>query len=251
MIGKPKADTPYPGIEVTKSLNSETKSLATGEVKEAIAAIFDMDGTLIDNNKYHFEAFRKLFEAHHFPELTEKVFDQELSGRPGIAGLKSVLGNTLSDEELKALYTEKNDNYKKAYAPFIKPINGLELFLADLRCNGIKTALASSATPANVEFILSHLNIRQFFDAVIDSSRLSKGKPDPEIFLTAAVDLGMQAQDCVVFEDSIAGVQAANNAKMKVIAITTTHHAGELKPVNLVIDDYTVLNASGLTMLFN
>lgn len=216
-----------------------------------IAAIFDMDGTLIDNNKYHFAAFRQLFESHGFPKLTEQLFDEKLSGVPGVAGLKSVLGEDIGDEDVKALYIEKNENYKKAYAPFIKPVNGLERFLQELKDSGVKMALASSATPANVEFILSHLNIRQYFDSILDSSRLSKGKPDPEIFLKAAQDLNVPAEDCVVFEDSISGVKAANNAKMKVVAITTTHHSGELKPVDLVIDDYADLTTAKLTALFN
>ena len=216
-----------------------------------IAAIFDMDGTLIDNNIFHFEAFRELFKMHGFAELTPALYYEKLSGVPGLEGLKNLLGSRVSDDQLKVLFAEKTENYKRAYAPYIKPINGVEEFLKELKQKGIGTALATSASTGNVDFVFSHLNLRHYFDVIIDNSRLTKGKPDPEIFFNAARDLNTDAKNCVVFEDSISGVMAANNAGMKVIALTTTHHAGELKPVDMLINDYANISADKITALFN
>jgi beta-phosphoglucomutase family hydrolase len=215
------------------------------------AAIFDMDGTLIDNNVYHFKAYQQLFAAHGLPQLSQQTFNENLSGVPGLMGLHHILDGQFNDEQLKAMFEEKNDNYKKIYAPYIKSITGLERFLAELKQAGVSMAVATSASHGNVDFVFGHLNIRQYFDAIVDNTGLTRGKPDPEIFLKAATALNMQPADCVVFEDSISGVKAANSAGMKVVAITTTHKGGELKPVNILIDDYTGIDLNKLAALFD
>ncbi|NCD71535.1 HAD family hydrolase [Mucilaginibacter agri] len=216
-----------------------------------LAAIFDMDGTLIDNNAYHFLAYQQLFKTHRLPELSQQTFNEQLSGVPGLTGLHHLLDGRFKEDEVKAMFEEKNENYKKVYAPYIKPINGLERFLAELKDAGVKMAVATSASHGNVDFVFGHLNIRQYFDAIVDNTGLTHGKPDPEIFLKAAAQLNMEPANCVVFEDSISGVKAANSAGMKVVAITTTHKAGELKPVNLLINDYADIDINKLTALFD
>jgi beta-phosphoglucomutase family hydrolase len=215
------------------------------------AAIFDMDGTLIDNNVYHFKAYQQLFASHGLPQLSQQTFNEYLSGVPGLMGLHKILNGQFNDEQLKAMFEEKNDNYKTIYEPFIKPITGLVRFLAELKQAGVSMAVATSASHGNVDFVFGHLNIRQYFDAIVDNTGLTRGKPDPEIFLKAAKVLNMQPADCVVFEDSISGVKAANSAGMKVVAITTTHKGGELKPVNILIDDYTNIDLNKLAALFD
>jgi len=107
-----------------------------------------------------------------------------------------------------------------------------------LKSAGIKMAIASSATVEDIEFVLNKIPIRDDFEAIIDGSRVSKGKPNPQIFLKAAADLQARPEDCVVFEDSLAGIKAANAAGMKVVGITTGHKAEQLQPSSLVIDDY-------------
>jgi beta-phosphoglucomutase len=215
------------------------------------AAIFDMDGTLIDNNVYHFKAYQQLFASHGLPQLSQQTFNEYLSGVPGLMGLHKILNGQFNDEQLKAMFEEKNDNYKTIYEPFIKPITGLVRFLAELKQAGVSMAVATSASHGNVDFVFGHLNIRQYFDAIVDNTGLTHGKPDPEIFLKAAKVLNMQPAECVVFEDSISGVKAANSAGMKVVAITTTHKGGELKPVNILIDDYTNIDLNKLAALFD
>ena len=112
-------------------------------------------------------------------------------------------------------------------------------------------AIASSATVGDIDFILNKIPIRQDFEVIIDGSRVSKGKPNPQIFLKAAEELKARPEDCVVFEDSIAGIKAGNAAGMKVIGITTGHTAAQLQPSSLVIDDYSTLTVQKLAALFD
>ena len=215
-----------------------------------IAAIFDMDGTLIDNNPYHFKSWQVLFRRHGKPELSKETFNKEMSGVPAMVTLRKYFGNEYDEDGLKQLFKEKDEIYHHEYAPHIKPINGLEHFLKQLKANGIKTAVASSASTVNVEFAFSRLSIRPYFDAMIDATGITKPKPEPQIFLKAAEALRIEPVDCVVFEDSVSGVKAANAAGMKVVAITTTHKAGELKPVDMAIADYTQITVTQLLQLF-
>ncbi len=213
-------------------------------------AIFDMDGTLVDNTPYHFKSWQHLFKKYNMGELSVDTYKKQISGVPIIETLRQLFGDKYDEDGLKKLLDEKEAYYREIYAPFLRPINGLENFLTELKDAGIKMAMASSATMGDIDFILDRIPIRQDFDAIIDGSRVSKGKPDPQIFLKAAADLHANPADCVVFEDSLAGIKAANAAGMKVVGITTAHPAADLQPSNLVIDDYTTLTVQKLAALF-
>lgn len=213
------------------------------------AAIFDMDGTLVDNNQYHFLAWKDLFEKYNKPEVTPELFNQKLSGVPGMPIMREFFSE-LTEDKMQELFDEKSRNYREAFAPFAKPINGLERLLSELKDSGVKLAVATSAAVVNIDYMMSLLPIRPYFDVIIDGPRVSKPKPHPQIFLKAALDLGINPENCVVFEDSLSGVKAANAAGMKVVGITTTHTAQELHPVDLVIADYTELTAQKLAALF-
>ena len=107
-------------------------------------------------------------------------------------------------------------------------------------------AIATSGILVNIDFMFDHVPISHFFEQVINSTHIQNGKPDPEIFITTAQKLHVHPENCVVFEDSIAGVEAANAAGMKVVALTTTHTLEELHDADLVIDDYTQISYSKL-----
>ena len=218
--------------------------------KRLFAAIFDMDGTLIDNTPYHFKSWQMLFKKYGKGKLTKEKYYSDISGVPVMQTIKDVFGNDHDEAGLKALLNEKEEFYRKSYAPYVAPVKGLVEFLAGLKTAGIKMAMASSATVADINFILEHVPVRQDFDAIVDSSMSPKPKPNPDIFLKAAEMLKARPEDCIVFEDSLAGVKAGNAAGMKVVAITTGHKASELHPVAMVIDDYTSLNSEKLAGLF-
>jgi beta-phosphoglucomutase len=213
------------------------------------AAIFDMDGTMVDNTPYHFKTWQTLYKKYGIGDLSEETYKTEISGVPIMDTVRSLFPDA-DEETLKSLVREKEQLYQEIYTPFIAPINGLENLLTELKDGGVKLAMASSASWDDIDFVLSHVKVRQYFDVIIDGNRVSKGKPNPQIFLKAAADLHMRPEDCIVFEDSMAGIKAGNAAGMKVIGITTAHPADKLKPTNLTINDYTELSLQKLQALF-
>lgn len=214
------------------------------------AVIFDMDGTLIDNTPYHFKSWQGLYKKYRKGELKKETYYTQISGVPVMETIRRVFGDGRDEAELKQLLTEKEEFYREIYASFVAPVNGLENFLTELKNTGVKMAMASSATVEDIDFILNRIPIRDDFDAIVNSSMVSKPKPDPQIFLKAAERLKMQPENCIVFEDSLAGIKAGNSAGMKVVGITTGHTANELQPVNLVINDYSELSVQKLAALF-
>lgn len=214
------------------------------------AAIFDMDGTLVDNNPYHFKAWKQLFEQYNRVEVTTDLFNEKISGVPGMVTMRNFFGDDYDEEQMKAMFQEKTVRYRDIYLPNMTPINGLERLLQELKNAGVKLAVASSATISNIDFVLNNLSLKSMFDTIVDGPRVSKPKPNPQIFLKAADDLGVKPEHCIVFEDSLSGIKAANAAGMKVVGITTSHTADELHPVDMVINDYADVNEHWLAALF-
>ena len=214
------------------------------------AALFDMDGTLIDNTPYHFKSWQALYKKYGKGELSKETYYKEISGVPVTETIRRVFGEGRDEAQLKALLNEKEEYYREIYAPYLAPINGLENFLTELRNAGIKMAMGTSATVADIDFVLNKIPIRDDFEVIVNAGMVTKPKPDPQVYLKAAQGLNMPPEKCVVFEDSLAGIKSANNAGMKVVGITTGHTAAELHPVNLVINDYSELTVKKIAALF-
>jgi beta-phosphoglucomutase len=213
------------------------------------AAIFDMDGTMVNNTPYHLRSWQALFKKYKLGELSAQTYYTEISGVPIIETLKGLFPDA-DESRLNKLLKEKEDLYKELYGPYVAPVNGLENFLSELKDTGVKLAMASSATVDDINFILDHVPVREYFEVIIDGNRVSKPKPNPQIFLKAAADLGIEPADCVVFEDSLAGIKAANAAGMKVVGVTTSHPPEKLQPSNLTVTDFTELDPQKLEALF-
>jgi len=191
-----------------------------------------------------------LFKKYGKGDLSKHEYYTNISGVPVMETIERVFGTGRDEAELTELLNEKENFYRETYAPFLAPINGLENFLTGLKNAGVKMAMATSATVQDIDFILNKIPIRDDFDAIVNSTMVSKPKPNPQIFLKAAEKLNSNPADCVVFEDSLAGIKAANSAGMKVVAITTGHTAAELHPVDLAINDYSELTVQKLAALF-
>ncbi|WNS44300.1 beta-phosphoglucomutase [Paenibacillus sp. MMS20-IR301] len=183
-------------------------------------AIFDLDGVIVDTAKYHYLAWRALAAELGF-EFTE-AHNERLKGVSRMRSLDILLeigGREFSDEEKHAMAEKKN----RLYVEYISRLDQSELlpgvkdYLHRLRGRGVAIALGSASK--NAEFILDKLNIAGLFDAVIDGNKVSRAKPDPEVFLAAGAALGLQPQDCIVFEDAEAGVAAGKAAGMPVVGI--------------------------------
>lgn len=203
------------------------------------AVIFDMDGTLVDNSPYHREAWEIFCEKYGLIKYTEL---NNLFGQTNDYILPYFFEKELTDQEIIKYAKEKEAIYRDIYASEIKPIDGLIELLNQLRNEKLKLAVATSANKDNVDFVLSNINAREYFDCVVDESFVSNGKPDPEIFLVCAKKLKVNPSECIVFEDSIYGVEAATNAGMRVIGLDTTVDKNLLYKAYFVISDYTQIS---------
>ncbi len=202
-----------------------------------VAVIFDLDGTLVDNNPYHLKAWQEFYKLRN-RTLTEKEYKQNFNGKTNTDVLAYVFNQPLSPQQIEDYTNEKEALYRKIYKPFIKPVKGLLNFLQQLNTAGIPMAIATSGIKVNIDYLFELVPIEHFFKDVIYSKDVKKGKPDPEIYLLTAKRLNIHPSNCVAFEDSIAGIQSAKAAGMKVIAITTTHTPEELKIPDKFIADY-------------
>jgi beta-phosphoglucomutase len=196
-------------------------------------AIFDLDGVIVDTAKYHYLAWKRLADELGF-DFTEKD-NERLKGVSRVRSLEILLeiGRISASDEEKYIMASKKNNW---YVEYIKKMDETEIFkgakeyLLKLRNAGVKVALGSASK--NAPMILDNLKIIDLFDAIIDGNKVSKAKPDPEVFLLGAKELQLDASECVVFEDAEAGVEAAQNAGMRVVGIGNTKI---LKEADMVI----------------
>jgi beta-phosphoglucomutase family hydrolase len=217
-------------------------------VRACGAFIFDMDGTLVDNMSFHERTWLELLAAQGVP-VTADEFHRRASGRTNPDILREFLGDRLAEHEVEEWTERKEALYREAYRPHLQAIAGLHGFLESARSLGIPLAVATSGTRGNVEFVLDGLRIGPLFATVVTGEEVMRGKPDPEMFLTAAQRLGVEPASCLVFEDSRAGVEAAIRAGMRVVVLATTPGIGELEGragVVQVVEDYSELDARAL-----
>ena len=212
------------------------------------AVIFDLDKTLIDNNAYHIKAFQAFYDKIGKP-FTVEEYKQHINGRVNREIFDYVFNTTLSPEQSEAYTNEKEALYRELYAEHIKPIDGLINFLEELEKAKIPKAIATSGIIPNINFMFEHVPIKNYFYSVIDSTQIAQGKPHPEIFLKAAISVNAVPSECIAFEDSVAGIRSAKAAGMKVVVLTTTHTAEEVKEADLVIKDYTEISLTKLREL--
>ncbi len=217
-----------------------------------IAVIFDMDGVIVDNHRYHLNAWLSFFEKYHI-SMSEQDYKQKINGRTMQEILPGLLKKELSPDEIHQYAEEKEILYRDLYRKDIRPTPGLFSFLEMLRQHQIPYAVATSAPPANVKFTLEHIDLISRFPVIVDATMVSKGKPNPEVYLTAAQKLDRAPERCVVFEDAILGIQAGKNAGAKVVGVATTHPRQELEAedTDLVIDNFENLTLHKLTDLFD
>jgi beta-phosphoglucomutase len=213
------------------------------------ACIFDLDGVIVDTAKYHFVAWRNL--AHSLGiNFTEK-HNEELKGVGRMESLDFILkldGQSFSKNELLKLTAAKNMNYLSLIEELDQSeiLPGVLVFLEELKNNNIKIGLGSSSK--NAEMILQKLGISNYFEVIIDGTKTTKTKPDPQVFQFGAASFDINPSDIVVFEDAIKGVTAAINGGFKVIGIGDED---ELDLADTVIPGFEKFNLTSLINLYS
>jgi beta-phosphoglucomutase len=210
------------------------------------AFIFDMDGTLVDNMDVHIQIWLRLL-AEQGVRLTKDEFYHQSAGKTNIEILCEYLG--MDAGEAAVFADRKEAIYREEYGDSLKAVDGVYDFLAGARRLNIPLAVATSAPPANVDFILKNLQLESYFGAVVNGAQVQNGKPHPEMFLTAARLLGVRPADCLVFEDAPMGIEAAHRAGMKTVVITPTLGPGDLPGVEPYLrsaSDFTGLDPADL-----
>ncbi len=209
-----------------------------------VAFIFDMDGVIVDSNPFH-KISLKQFCRKYGHDLTEEQLREKIYGRTNKDWLVNVFG-TLEEKQLRAYADEKEALFRELYEHDIQPVAGLTDFLKLLDQYNLPRAIATSAPRANVDFTLLKTHTEKYFPVILDDSFVTKGKPDPEIYLKTAAALKFPPEKCIVFEDSLSGVKAAKNAGCKVIGLTTTHTAAELNETDANFKDFVNLDPQEL-----
>jgi len=215
---------------------------------ETRAFIFDMDGTLVDNMRFHTKAWGKML-AENGVEMNAHDFLVKTAGKTNREILPTVFGD-ISDERIDKLGKRKETLYREYFLPHRKTVDGVVGFLQAAQSLGVKMAVATAAPIGNVEFILDGLDLRKYFQAVVTAADVSRGKPDPEIFLKSAEKLNVEPKNCLVFEDAIGGFEAAHRAGMKSVGIATVNSIEDILRHDSVVeahDDFTKLNPLELT----
>jgi HAD superfamily hydrolase (TIGR01509 family) len=196
--------------------------------------LWDMDGVLVDSGDLHYAAWIEILSDYDI-DFPRRQFDTTF-GMNNMALITMLLGR----EPEPALYATINKRKEARLLALaegrVQPMVGVIDWLARLQKAGYRQAIASSAPLTNIDTLVDAMGIRDYFDALVSGIDMP-GKPEPDVFLTAADQLGLPAARCVVVEDAIPGVEGAKRAGMKCIAVTTTNSAAALAKADIVVDN--------------
>jgi beta-phosphoglucomutase family hydrolase len=204
--------------------------------------LFDLNGTMVDDMRYHNQAWFDLLTKKLKADLTWEQVGKEMYGKNSELMTRIFGPDRFSVEEMEDLGLEKEKIYQEAYKPELKLIDGLEAFLKRAASHKIELAIGSAAIRFNIDFVLDNLNIRDLFTVIISAEDVDRSKPHPETFLRCAELLTLSPKDCIVFEDAPKGVEAARNAGMQAVVIMSAHDEASFSEYDNVIcyvKDYT------------
>jgi len=211
------------------------------------AFLFDLNGTMIDDMQYHVIAWRNILNELG-ASLTEEKTKEQCYGKNEEL-IERVFPGRFSIDEKNSISLKKEKAYQQAFAPQLKLIDGLDNFLKTVKAHRIKLGIGSAAIRYNIDFVLEGLQLRDYFPVIISAEDVQTGKPHPETYLKCAAQLGIDAVNCIVFEDSPKGVEAAARAGMQAVVITTMHAKEDFamhKNIIAFIEDYKNLDPLSL-----
>jgi beta-phosphoglucomutase len=205
------------------------------------AFIFDLNGTMIDDMEFHAKAWFSILNDDLNAGLSYADVKREMYGKNREL-LHRIFGNERFTPDYEdELSLEKERRYQKEYVSNLCLIDGLAEFLAKAKTQQIKMAIGSAAIPFNINFVLDGLNIRHYMEAIVSADDVVISKPDPETFVKAAEIIGIKPAECIVFEDAPKGVEAAQNASMPCVVLTTMHEKedfAQYKNIIAFVKDY-------------
>ena len=209
------------------------------------AYLFDLNGTIIDDMQFHARAWYDILTHDLKADITFEETVLQMYGKNQEL-LERVFGKGyFSQAQIDKISIEKEQRYQAEYKTHMKLIDGLGDYLENAKSKGIKMAIGSAAIPFNIDFILDNLHIREYFPVIVSANDVAFSKPHPETFLKGAELLGVSPSDCVVFEDAPKGVEAAQNAEMKSVVLTTLHEPADFNTYSNILTftkDYQNLN---------
>lgn len=203
------------------------------------AVIFDMDGTVVDTTALEYEAWKRMLD-----EVNVVFPYEDYIQALGAKGSEIIKARYKADKSKIETMLHKKEVYFKELVSKkgLQLMPDIEKILEEVKGLNLKMALATGASHAKVDFVMQQFNIGHYFQVFVTADDVKKGKPDPEIFLKAAEKLGVPPQECVVMEDASNGVEAARNAGMACIAITSTRGKNQLQEADLTVDSYKQLS---------
>lgn len=212
---------------------SASAPASLGPALDVDGLLFDLDGTLVDNMRFHIAAW--IETAHALGrELTAERVMREFAGRRNVEIFPRLLERPVVGDELSQLSEAKEARYRELFSPHLRPVEGaVELLDACARAH-IAVAVASAAPRANRDFVLDGLGLRARFSAIVGSEEVARGKPAPDLFLEAARRLGVDPADAIVFEDAPLGITAAVAAGMRAVGLTTVDDADSLRAAGAI-----------------
>ena len=213
------------------------------------AALFDMDGVLVDNHEFHFKAWTLFCERHQLPVSREKFLS--VFGGSSRDNLEGFFGRKLSDDEIIKYSDEKEEIYREIYRPHLKPVKGLPELLQKLKSLRIDMAIATSAPLENAEYVIEVAKLEGYFKGIVHDRNIVNNKPHPEVYLKAAEMLGYKPDRCIAFEDSLKGIESAKSAGMKVVGLATTNPSEIISHTDLVIKDFSEIEPLQLYKLLD
>ncbi|MGB3801036.1 MAG: HAD family phosphatase [Lewinella sp.] len=212
--------------------------------------LFDLDGTLVDNMMVHHRAWQRKLSDLGLEYSLDRV-KAEIHG-VNTEILERLFGDRYTHEERVTISRDKEAEYREIFAPELaaNTVSGALEFIKQAYAEDVPMAIGTAGPEENAFFVIDALNIRSMMGHVVHSGMVTNGKPHPEVFEQAAEGIGVSLQDCLIFEDSVTGARAANNAGCPVVVLTTTHAREEFEGLEVAAfrEDFRGLMVERLDM---
>ncbi len=222
------------------------QSPTAGALSRSLAVLWDLDGVLVDTRAWHYASWKRVLSGYG-KDLSEKEFRASFGRRNPETIPGWVPG--VSEREVREISDRKEQAFRDELPDRIPLLPGVERLSRELARAGVRQAVASSAPRENLNAMLPRMGLKM--DAAVSGEDVSKGKPDPDVFLKAAELLSVPPRQCVVVEDAVAGVEAAHRAGMACVAVANTWPAAQLAKADLVVDSLERVSVQDLVRLID